>query len=217
VAAKAAAGRTAAQKAASSTWAAAGRASQKNRANKARMAGQKSTRTKAQHAASVRAAAAGRAAQAARRAGKVYVSTKKPKAPAPDTWTRSGVRLGEVSLYDLPACAAAALAEHLMVWTGAYVPEGSVLEMHRIVQPATLADVLEYARVEGFPGTREKLAHFEPCDPDIAAPGLIYGVTLPEGYHAVFTHACGMASWGQIMPLAGRPAEAWWLEWEAEQ
>lgn len=204
--------KSSAQVAAGKAYASAGRSAQA----KARAAGK--GQSKAQKAATVKwqkaGARASRAAAAARRAGKAYVPAKKPAAPAPDTWTRFGVRPGEVSLHQLPVCAAVAVAEHLAIWTGAYVPDESVLALHEIVQPATLADVLEYAAAEGFPGTGEKLAHFERCDPGFVVPGLIYGIQLPEGYHAVVARSSGMTSWGQIMPLAGEPEEAWWLEWE---
>jgi hypothetical protein len=234
VAAKAKAARSKPQVAASRKWAAAGRAKQAKVRAAAKAAGQKTPRTKAQHAASVRAAAAGRAAQAARAAGKTYVSQAKPKAPVPDTWTlqqdldlpglvtsKTGVSL---DLHALPVCGAVAVAEHLAVFTGAWTPDESVLELAELVRDATMADLLEHVRAEGFPGTGEKLAHFEQCDPGTEVPGLIYGLQLPRGYHAVLAHPgrAGAVSWGRLMPWCAllhdgaAPAEAWWLEWEAE-
>jgi hypothetical protein len=162
-------------------------------------------RTPAQIAASRRNLAIARAAQRARASGKPAVSAKKVKAP------------GGPGLHELPLCGPAAVAEHLAVYTGIVVPDESVLALHRIVQPARLGDLLEYLQAEGFPGTGEKLAHFERCDPDCGAPGLVYGIQLRYGYHAVLAMPEGtMASWGKLMPRAGTPEEAWWLEWEAE-
>ena len=88
-----------------------------------------------------------------------------------------------------------------------------------------MADLLEYLRAEGFPGSGEKLAHFEQCDTDTPVPGLVYGLQLPQGYHAVLAHPDGdrgAISWGLLVPWCrllhdgAAPAEAWWLEWEDE-
>jgi hypothetical protein len=117
-----------------------------------------------------------------------------------------------------PACAAAAVAEHLAKFTGIIVPDASVLRLNEIVQTPPLSDLLEYLKAEGFPGTGIRLSHFEPCGPDYdVVDGLLYGVQLPRsGYHAVLAVPGGMISWGRLLPLHGTPEEAWWLEWEAE-
>ena len=220
LAAKAKTQRSKPQVAASRKWAAAGRAKQSAARAQAKAAGQKTTRTKKQHAASVRAAAAGRAAQAARRSGKAYVSQKKPKAAA------SIAVLGpDPDLHLLPVCGPVAVAEHLAAFTGGLLPDDSVLELAELTRDATMADLLGHIRAEGFPGyPGEKLAHFEQCDPGYEVPGLIYGLTLPQGYHAVLAHpgGTGAISWGLLVPWCAllhdgaAPAEAWWLEWEHE-
>jgi hypothetical protein len=117
-----------------------------------------------------------------------------------------------------------AVAAHLAAFTGSYVPDGSVLELAELARDATMDGLLELVRAEGFPGTGEKLAHFERCDPGTEVPGLVYGLQLPQGYHAVLAHpdGPGAISWGLLVPWCvllhdgAAPAEAWWLEWEAE-
>jgi hypothetical protein len=192
---------------------------------KARKALKGRPRTEKQLAASRRNLAKARTATHLRAQGKAYKAAKKPKAPAPDTWTRYGVRPGKaLDLHALPVCGPVAVAAHLAAFTGTWVADDSVLELWKSVQAATMADLLEYVRAEGFPGTGEKLAHFERCDPDTEAPGLVYGLSLPQGYHAVLAHpdGAGAISWGllvpwcALLPWRGAPEEAWWLEWEGE-
>ena len=197
--------RSAKQVKASQKAAAAGRRSQ----HQARVAailktGKPPPRSGKQQAASRAAASAGRAAQAARRAGKTPVSHKKAAAPL-DTGS---------PLDQLPACAPAALAGHLHAMTGILVPDEEILALHELVRQVRLGDLLEHVAAEGFGGMR--LRSFQPCDPDLTVPGLIYGVQLPWGYHAVVSHPYGMISWGTLWPLLGTPEEAWHLEWEAE-
>jgi hypothetical protein len=177
---------------------------------KARLKLRGRARSAKQTAASRRNLAKGRAAQAARRGGKSAVTSaakKKPTAPLP----------GAGLLHAMPACGPAAAAEHLAAHTGIIVPDESVLVLHELVRPATIGGLLEYLAAEGFPGTSVKLAHFERCDPDAGAPGLVYGLQLGRGYHAVVGYPGGaMASWGMLLRRAGTPEEAWWLEWEDE-
>jgi hypothetical protein len=164
-------------------------------------------RSPAQIAASRRNLAIARSAQRARAAGKKWVSPKQVKDGLP----------GAAGLHALPACGPVAAAEHLAAVTGAVVPEHAVLALHEAVRGATIGGLLEYLAAEGFPGTGEKLAYFEQCDPDCGSPGLIYGVRLGRGYHAVMSYPYGeMASWGMLLARAGTPEEAWWLEWEGE-
>lgn len=186
---------------------------------KARKALKGRPRTEKQLAASRRNVAKARQATHARSQGKTYVTKKAAKAPAPDTWT------APLDLHALPVCGPVAVAEHLAAFTGAWVPDENVLELWKTVQDATMADLLEYLRAEGFPGSGEKLAHFEQCDTDTPVPGLVYGLQLPQGYHAVLAHPDGdrgAISWGLLVPWCrllhdgAAPAEAWWLEWEDE-
>lgn len=189
-----------------------------DRANlvKARAALKGRKRTARQIAASranlVKARAAQKVAKKAAGSGtKAPAAVKTAKRPAAPLSGTGG-------LHGLPACGPVAVAEHLAMFTGTLVPEASVLALHELVRPARLGDLLEYLQAEGFPGTGEKLAHFERADPDAAgAPGLLYGVQLGRGYHAVVSYPDGaMASWGRLLARAGTPEEAWWLEWAAE-
>jgi hypothetical protein len=182
-----------------------------DRANlaKARLTLKGRGRTAKQIAASRRNLMKARSAQTARRAGKPAAAVKAAKKPA--------APLPGAGLHGLPACAPVAAAEHLAAFTGIIVPDESVLVLHELVRPAGIGNLLEYLAAEGFPGTGVKLAHFERCDPDTGAPGLIYGVQLGRGYHAVVGYPDGaMASWGMLLARSGTPEEAWWLEWEDE-
>jgi hypothetical protein len=190
---------------------------------KARAAQRGKPRTARQKAASrsnlVKARAArSRSAQQARRSGAPAVTAKRAAAPPPrDLDLLRPVPAGDDrSLYLLPSCGPVALAEHLQYWTGAIVPESEILDVHRLLGGAAkLTDLFELAASRGFGGDR--LAWFEPCDPDAEpAPGLIYGIRLPYGYHAAFSAAAGILSWGQYIPRIGSPEEGWWLEWEGE-
>lgn len=205
--------RSPAQVKASQKFAAAGRSAQaRTRAAAIAKTGKPPPRTAKQKAATKNFAASGRAAQAARRAGKQPAPKK--KAAAPDIRPRCGVSTqGALSLHELPACGPVALAEHLAAFTGITASDEEVLALHERAGVVTLANLFE-AAADGFAGTR--LAWFERCDPGTVAPGLVYGVQLPAGYHAVLSHPAGMLTWGRLMPWYGTPEEAWWLEWEAE-
>lgn len=212
-----------------------------------RRSGASHHRTAKQRAASAANLAKARAAQKSRRAGKTPVKAKTAKAPWPGSLGDCGAGrvhgdgqmatglapspqlnagLGwldpsenRFSLHQLPACGPVALAEHLALFTGMHLAGEDVLALHNRAGAVPLAELLERVAAEGMAGPDTKLAHYEPCDPGTAVPGLIYGVNLPGiGYHAVLLHPDGvrMQSWGQVLPLAGQPEEAWWLEWEAE-
>jgi hypothetical protein len=162
-------------------------------------------RTAKQIAASRRNLAIARADQKARAAGKTPVTKKAAQAPLPGTgW-----------LHQLPACGPVAVAEHLMAFTGMVVPDEAVAGLYHRLGAVCLAELLEYLKAEGFPGTGARLAYYEQCDTGSGAPGLIVGTRLGRGYHAVLACPDGMAaSWGMLLPRAGTPEEAWWLEWE---
>lgn len=161
-----------------------------------------------------------RSAQKARRAGKQPVKPKAAAARYPQLGLGlfpAGPSEPAFSLHLLPACGPVALAEHLRMFTGIVLPDEAILDLHRRAGITTIPDLLERLMAEGFTGPETRLAYFERCDPDTAVPGLLYGVDLPGiGYHAVLLREGGMLSWGQVLPLTGRPDEAWWLEWEAE-
>ena len=178
-----------------------------DRANlkKARAAQKGKKRTAKQIAASRQNLVKARAAQKARRQGKKFVTKK--QAQAPDSRETSAL------LHLLPACAPVALAEHLRFWTGAHIPDEEILALHRMLGGgATVTDVFEAAAEREFCGFRPDT--WTRCDVSTqGVPGLIYGLTVTAGYHAVLAVPGGMRSWGLVLPWPGEPEEAWHLEW----
>lgn len=68
-----------------------------------------------------------------------------------------------------------------------------------------ISDVLEALAGDGLAG------EFWPADPDEGLPGMVIGLTMPEGTHAAVTAGDGlMWSWGLAMPVVGSVDEAWW-------
>lgn len=176
-----------------------------NKANlaKARAAQKGKPRTAKQIAASRHNLAAARAAQKARKSKKQGVTPKKAQAPllGSDLW-----------LHAYPVCGAVAVAASLQAWTGLMIADGEIWDLFRRAGEAPIAQVLETAQEYGLAGWR--LASFEPADPGIFHPALLYGVQLAHGYHAVVAAASGgLLSWGLEIPLQGEPSEAWMLEW----
>jgi hypothetical protein len=157
--------------------------------------------TAKQQAASRQNLVKARSAQKSRRAGKTPVSSKTAQAP----W-------GDGGLHSLPVCAAVALAASLWQQTGITVPDGDILALGDNLAGGCLGDYLEAAAEHGLAGRR--LRAFEPASPDLFFPGLVYGIQLPTGYHAVLSVQAGMLSWGTVLPLLGTPEEAWILDWE---
>jgi hypothetical protein len=197
-----------------------------DRANlvKARAALKGRARTAKQKAASRRNLAIARSAQRARASGKAPAARKKPAAPLP-SWLkvqrelilpRIGPSPGALwlDLQLLPVCGPVALAEHLLIHTGACVTPADIIALWQKAGNVTLGELLDAAREHGLGG--EKLAYFEQCDPEAGSPGLIYGVRLGSGYHAALATGDGMISWCRALPRDGTPEEAWWLEWEGE-
>jgi hypothetical protein len=179
---------------------------------KARAKAKTLPRTAKQKNASRQSLVKARSAQKARRSGKKAVSAKKPQAALDRQGLVPGDPGSPFDLHSLPACAVVAVAASLADQAGIAVPDEEILVLHNLVQGLRLADLLEYASVEGFAGVR--LKSFHPADPDLLMPGLVYGVQLGTGYHAVLRTVAGMMSWGLEIPLAGYPEEAWMLEWE---
>jgi hypothetical protein len=213
-----------AQVKANKAFAAAGRSAQAKARATSKTSGKAAGRTSAQTAAAkawqqagVKASAAARAARAA---GKAYVPAKKPAAPLPRNLDLPGELPREspvsLDLHQLPACAAVALAAHLLLAAGIAVPDEEILVLHYSSGLITLADLLERVAAEGFPAGARGIARLDTwtrCDPGTAVPGLLYGVQLDCGYHAVVAVPGGMTSWGGIWPRSGTPGEAWHLEW----
>jgi hypothetical protein len=175
--------------------------------------------TARQRAASRQNLVRARAAQASRRGGKTPVSSKSAQAPLAVTleagcpgWRTDPQLDSPGSLHSLPVCAAVAVAASLREQTGIVIPDESLLAWHESVQGGRICDLLEYASVEGLAGRR--LVSFQSADPDLFFPGLICGIWLSIGYHAVLTTRGGMLSWGMVLPLLGTPEEAWILDWE---
>ena len=68
-----------------------------------------------------------------------------------------------------------------------------------------ISDVLEALAADGLAG------EFWAAEPDEGLPGMVIGLTMPEGMHAAVTMGDGlMWSWGLAMPLRGSVDEAWW-------
>lgn len=191
--------RTAAQVAAGRAFAAAGRKAQAAARASATRRGIKPAVSKAKRQAELRFAAAGRAAQARKRAGLKPLPKKKP------------ALAGGAGIHELPVCAAVSIAEHLAAAARVLASDEEILALWRKTEGGTLAEVIE-AAADAFEGA--PLRRFWRCDEDEFAPGLIYGVSLDVGYHAVLSWPSGLLSWGMVMPCLGRPDEAWQLEWD---
>lgn len=170
---------------------------------KARAVARKLPRSAKQKNASRHNLVKARAAQKARRSGKTAVAPKKAAAEL----------LTGRSIHQLPACAPVVLAAHLAWWHGIEIPEEKILELHGVLGGAApITDVFEYAAAEGFCGFRPD--SWTRCDVSTqGVPGLIYGVTVTTGYHAVLALPAGVLSWSTVLPWPGEPAEAWHLEW----
>jgi hypothetical protein len=173
---------------------------------KARAAQKGKARTAKQKAASRRNLGKARAAQKARRGGKTAVAPKKAAAPV----SRETSSL----LHLLPACAPVALAAHLAWWHGIEIPDEEILALHRALGgAAAIPETIEAAAEYGFCGWRPDT--WTRCDVSTqGVPGLIYGLTVPTGYHAVLALPAGALSWSVPVSWPGEPSEAWHLEWE---
>jgi hypothetical protein len=192
-----------------------------DRANlrKARSVAKGMPRSARQRAASRHNLVHARAAKAARKHGVKYVSpvtARRPKAASlavSGSYAGSPARLPEAPwLHSMPVCAAVAVAASLEYWTGTAATPDDILALHgKSSGEATLPELLELIAVEGFAG--RILDSFHYASPDRAVPGLLYGLTVPAGYHAVLAVPAGVMSWGQELPWPGAPEEAWLLDW----
>lgn len=120
----------------------------------------------------------------------------------------AGTREG---LHSLPVCAAVAIAASLQWQTGTEAEPAEIWSLYKLAGSATLGGVIEAAASTGLAG--HQIGYWAPWDPDIMLDGLVYGVTIEEGYHAVLTVPGGMLSWDTTLPRRGEPAEAWIIEW----
>lgn len=181
---------------------------------KARAAARAKPRTAKQKAAARQSLVKARAAQRARRGGKTPVIKKTPQAPCPGDGYGSlaAITLEGSWLHSLPVCAAVAAAASLQAWTGILAGTADIWELYLRAGETTIAATLEALAEHGLAGAR--LESFQPADLSYPAPGLIYGIQLAIGYHAVLSAPGGMLSWGSVIPLAGEPEEAWLLEWK---
>lgn len=189
--------RTAAQIAAAHKFAAAGRAAQAaTRAAYIAKHGKPPPVSKKRHQAALKWAAAGRAAQARKRN---HLKPLPKKQPA-------------LSLHGESVCAPVAIAAHLYAATGIIASEKLLLTLAARAAGGCLGDYLAEVAASGLAGMR--LTRYVPVDEDLVVPGLVCGLGLPGGYHAVLSHPRGMVSWGVVLPWWGRPDQAWQLEWE---
>jgi len=194
-----------------------------DRANlkKARSVAKGLPRSARQRAASRHNLVHARAAKAARKHGVRYVSpvtARRPKAASlifsgNPAWPYPPSGVPEAPwLHSLPVCAAVAVAASLQYWTGVTATLDDILDLHaKSSGETTLPELLELIAVEGFAG--RILDSFHYASPDRAVPGLLYGLAVPAGYHAVLATADGVLSWGQELPWPGAPEEAWLLDW----
>ncbi len=196
-----------AKHAANVRFAAAGRAAQA----KAHAKGKKPS--KAQHQAGLRWAAAGRAAQARKRSGKKPLPLKKRAAPAPGMLMQPAGpwHLGGNDCW--PSCAAAALANHLILSSGLRASEEEILALHLAAggSPA-IGEILEAAQEHGLAGAQ--LAEFWPLPDGCAMPGAIAGISMPLAHAVLLAPHEMMISWGQEMPLRSEVEESWWAQWK---
>jgi hypothetical protein len=214
--------KSAAQVAAGKSFAAAGRATQaasRTTFEKAHK-GKKPPVTKARHQAALKWAAAGRATQAAKKSGKV--APKKAAAIAPAELALAPASYWALGGNDeIPDCAAVAVANHLRASTGLVMADENILRLHVLAggnddESTSIVSVLEILHEHpGWFGVRALLASFTRTDEEVIVAGLVVRVSLPHAGHAVLSHPQGMVSWGQVLPWAGVPDEAWALEWLA--
>jgi hypothetical protein len=180
---------------------------------KARAVARKLPRTAKQKNASRHNLAKARAAQKSRRSGKTAVAPK--KAAAHDSRETSTDSPTGRNIHLLPVCAPVALAAHLLWWTGTEASDEEILALHRMLgDAATIPGAIEAAAEYGFCGFRPD--SWARCDVSTqGVPGLMYGLAVPTGYHAVLALPAGVLSWGTVLSWPGEPAEAWHLEWKA--
>ncbi len=199
-------------------FAAAGRAKQAaTRAAAIRKTGKPPARTKAQTQAALKFAAAGRAAQKAKKAGKVV--PKKVTAVAPGSLLALPGSHWPTGCNDIePTCAAVAVACHLQAVSGFTMTDEEILRLHQLAGGSTgvsIGDVLEAMTAHCFSldWGRYRLLSFFQADEQFLLAGLVVGVALGHEGHAVLAAPNGMISWGQFLPWAGEPREAWALNW----
>jgi hypothetical protein len=182
-----------------------------DRANlaRARAAQKGKARTAKQQAASRQNLAKARAAQKSRRSGKKPVTKK--AAQAPDGLARCDVSIEGVPLHSLPVCAAVAVAASLQRLTGTGADPREIWALHKLAGRTSIEAVIEAAAEHGLAGHR--ITGFWPLDPGLLLDGLVYGVQIQQGYHAVLGVPGGMLSWDTVLPLSGEPEEAWAIEW----
>lgn len=118
-----------------------------------------------------------------------------------------------------PTCAAAAVANHLLACTGLLMKDEDILALHKLAggdagaDIATVLECMQSHRSAFGEGSKAYLANFTRTDEDCIVAGLVVGISLPHGGHAVLSHPRGMVSWGRVLPFAGIPQEAWALDW----
>jgi hypothetical protein len=206
--------RSKAQRAASRTWAAAGRASQKKKRD-FELSHHLPTRSKAQKQASLKWRAAGRAAQSRKAAGLKPLPKHKPALAGGTAGTSLVLPSLAAANRVWPCCTATAIAAHLYVTCGILASEDDIMALHLAAggeDGAYIPDLLEVAS-SGFAGTR--ISRFFPVW-DVSLPGIVAGLRLPGGTHAALLLPRGACvSWGSILPVTGTVTEAWHAEWEA--
>jgi hypothetical protein len=118
-----------------------------------------------------------------------------------------------------PTCAAAAVANHLLAYTGLRMTDEDIMSLHNMAggdDGASIEAVLETIQSHRScfgAASKAYLSTFTRTDSDVIVAGLVVGVRLQHAGHAVVSTSRGMVSWGRVMPFEGTPEEAWALEW----
>jgi hypothetical protein len=108
-------------------------------------------------------------------------------------------------------CVAAAIANSCLVLTGRYLPSGTLLALAKYTEGATIVQGLVTAYQLGL------CRGFAPVYP-IRTLGLIFGLRVPEGPHAVTVGLRGLITWGSEVQLQDYVVEeAWLIDWPAKE
>ena len=112
-------------------------------------------------------------------------------------------------------CTSVAIANSLFIHTGHKVTYEELQEFGDITEDLTILDSLEMAKRVGVGGI--KPSDYEPVSPARICPGVIVGLDLSRGRHAVVLGENGIVTWGREIAMTNyffdRITEAWLVEW----
>lgn len=111
-------------------------------------------------------------------------------------------------------CVAAAIANSLLVCTGQYMDDVVLLELCKATEGATIYQGLVTLAAFGLDISPRWFASVYP----IRTLGLIFGIQMAEGPHAVAVGPRGLITWGSEMQLTDYVVEeAWLIGWPAKE